>query len=688
MPERNWKKRMWRRVIVRALIIAVLLGLIATAVWGFILPYRDAESAMPTGENMVLQHLSDGKLELSWPAAQKTDYYLVEVLHPVQVENKKGELETQMQAIWSAEVSEGTSCVLGDVPWDEELTIRVNTMVRYENPDEIRVRPGENPLESVLTLAPPVIEAVQWKADPATDSAAIGFTMIPGDEARLWYHWGDENWQLLKTLDSGETTVTFGQNCDLPMIEHGQECFFRLDSLRKQPGSIFYSRISESFSLIREDLLDRDLWVQMTDEGDNVCSFIWNETKGESYELQMKEHSGDDWVTIHTVEQTGNRTYTTDHLKAFRDYSFRVVAKGGQAPLGKTAAVSDELHFETEEALLYSTIWPIKELKVYSAPDMAESIGTVAGGTTLCVVEIHENCFGIRYSEGVMGYIDSNYVMIDLVDYLGELCAYNITNSYSSIYMINKYDIPDITDKVITGYENVRQKDGTYLAPLLYPVAQRLSVAAQSAREAGYRLKIYDSYRPQRATVMLYNTTEKLLEDPVPGKIPDPTEEDPERLLTYGTVMTDDGEYPLNYFLARGASLHNLGIAVDLTIEKWDTRQEQGMQTKMHDLSFHSMRYRNNKAANLLKEFMEGAGFGGLVSEWWHYQDNEVRDNLKLNALWSGVSPEGWKLSDGGWRYRKADGTYTTGSVTIDDIMYIFDDQGYLMEQHIPEPTT
>ena len=83
MPERNWKKRMWRRVIVRALIIAVLLGLIATAVWGFILPYRDAESAMPTGENMVLQHLNDGKLELSWPAAQKTDYYLVEVLHPV-----------------------------------------------------------------------------------------------------------------------------------------------------------------------------------------------------------------------------------------------------------------------------------------------------------------------------------------------------------------------------------------------------------------------------------------------------------------------------------------------------------------------------------------------------------------------------------------------------------------------------
>ena len=678
MPERNWKKRMWRRIIVRTLVIGTLLALIATAVWGFILPYRDAQSSMPRGGNMTLQHLPDGWIELTWPEAKKTDYYLVEILRSVQVQNKKGEWETQLQPIWSEEVMEGTSCILGDVPQNEELTVRVNTMVRYENPDEIRVRPGEHPMDITLTLAPPAIQNVQWKADPDQDTAHITFDMVPGDEARLWYQLDGGQWQLFRTLETGETTVSFGENGDLPMLEHGQTCAFRLDAVREQPGSVYYSRITDSFSLIREDLLDRNLVLELTDEGNNVCSLSWNETKGEYYELQMKRPGGK-WVTIHTVEQTGQRSYTTGHMKAFQTYDFRVLALGGQAPLDKAAAVSGDQRYQSREAVMYSTIWPIKELKVFAAPDMAESIGTVEAGTTLCVVEVHETCFGIRFAQDVVGYIDCRYVMIDLVEYLGELCAYSITNSKSSVFMINEYEIPEITKEVIVGYENVRLKDGTYLVPLLYPVAQRLSVAAQSARDAGYRLKIYDAFRPNRATVTLYKTTEALMEVPVPGDIPSPTVENPERLLTYGEVMTHDGEYPLNYFLAKGASLHNRGIAVDLTIEEWDTGKEKKMQTQMHDLSYFSLRSKNNKSANLLKQFMEGAGFGGLVSEWWHYQDNEVRDSLNVPTLWGGVNAKGWKLSDNGWRYRYRNGTYATGSVTIEGVEYVFDEQGYLI---------
>jgi hypothetical protein len=172
---------------------------------------------------------------------------------------------------------------------------------------------------------------------------------------------------------------------------------------------------------------------------------------------------------------------------------------------------------------------------------------------------------------------------------------------------------------------------------------------------------------------------EEMLEEPIPDEIPDPTEEDPERLLTFGAVMTDHGKYPLNYFLAKGASLHNLGIALDLTIETWDTRVEQPMQSEIHDLSHFSMVYRNNNNAKLLKKFMEGAGFGGLVSEWWHFQDNEIRNELKLPALRGGITPEGWKLSDGGWRYRLKNGTYATGTLQLGDVQYTFDEAGYLI---------
>jgi D-alanyl-D-alanine dipeptidase len=210
-------------------------------------------------------------------------------------------------------------------------------------------------------------------------------------------------------------------------------------------------------------------------------------------------------------------------------------------------------------------------------------------------------------------------------------------------------------------------------------VAQRLLTAAQSAYDAGYRLKIYDAYRPNRTTVLLYNKAEALLDEPVPGRVRDPNSDDPEELLTYGNFLTDNGKYPLNYFLAQGGSLHNLGIAVDLTIESRGDQVEQKMQSGMHDLTHFSVIYRNNQNAVLLKGFMESAGFGGLVSEWWHFQDNDIRQTVKLASLWGGVSPEGWKLSDGGWRYRLADGTYVCAqALTIGETEYTFDEWGYV----------
>ena len=680
MPERDWKKRMRRRIVIRLVVLLVLLALIAAAAWVFLLPYLRAESHMASGGSLVLRHISTEEIELSWPEVTSADYYRVEVFREVEVENKKGEKERQPQLLYQLDVSGAVKCVLPELPWDEALTIRVNTMVIYEFLGEERVRLGKSPLEVVTRLQPPEVSRLHWEADTENDSILISFHMDPGDKARLWYLDETQHWKLLRVLEEGQTTVTFGETGDLPMLEHGQYAVLRLDACREGRGIVYYSMATENIVVIREDLLDRDLRLELTNLGNNVCTLTWNETKGEFYELQMRNHPDEEWTTVCTVEQSGRRRHTTEHLKAFRDYSFRVVARGGQAPEGAFAAESEVQNFRTAELVLYSTIWPIKELKVYSDPALTESIGKVAGGTTLCVAEIHEKSFGIPWN-GEIAYIESAYVMIDLVDYLGELCAYNITNSYDSRYTFNKYEFPEITGEVIIGYEKVRLAEGTYLVPLLYPVAQRLLTAAQNAYDAGYRLKIYDSYRPNRATVLLYNEAEDLLDEPVPGNIPDPTGDDPERLLTYGNFLTDGGKYPLNYFLAKGASLHNLGIALDLTIEARDTRAEMPMQSRIHDLTYYSMIYRNNENAKLLKGFMEGAGFGGLVSEWWHFQDNEIRSKLSLPALWGGVSPEGWKLSDGGWRYRLANGSYACDrTMTIGGVEYTFDEAGYVTQ--------
>ena len=79
---------------------------------------------------------------------------------------------------------------------------------------------------------------------------------------------------------------------------------------------------------------------------------------------------------------------------------------------------------------------------------------------------------------------------------------------------------------------------------------------------------------------------------------------------------------------------------------------------------------------------MKDAGFTGIVSEWWHFQDNEAKDELSPAYLWSGVTPEGWVADDHGWRYRSARGAYLADrSEYIDGVLYTFGQDGYVQSE-------
>ena len=300
--------------------------------------------------------------------------------------------------------------------------------------------------------------------------------------------------------------------------------------------------------------------------------------------------------------------------------------------------------------------------------------------------------------------------MINLPEYVGDLCLYNITNSFSSIYTVHEYGIKNVSGTVVKGYENVRISEGRYLAPLLFPTAQKLIAAGEAAKEAGYTLKIYDSFRPKSATDSIYGLTGKILNNKVPsytytGKVvrdlakldwdpyenenagtettPDGETVEPERLtepkpLTFRILMTNNGEYSLGQFLAPGISRHNFGVALDLTIVDTEGK-ELSMQTSMHDLSWYSAFKRNNANANTLYKIMSGAGLQNISSEWWHYQDNAVYETHEYTPLREGVSFACWVKDDNGWRYRLEDGSfYTDCTQTIEGREYIFDQNGYI----------
>ncbi len=377
------------------------------------------------------------------------------------------------------------------------------------------------------------------------------------------------------------------------------------------------------------------LALEYTLTGDNQYTFTW---AGDSEEYTLWQWADGSWAIQAQVIGGADRVWTSGHLEPFTQYRFRLTGAEGQE--------SEILTIQTDARVIYSTIWPLMDLTIYADQRGTQPIGTASAGSAWCVTGQYEDLFSIRYQDGT-GYIDSRYCLINLPEYLGSLCSYDIRNSCSSIFKVHGYEIPGVSGTIIQGYEHVALTDGTYLVPYMYPCANKLIPVALDFLEQGYRIRIYDSFRPHEATTSVYYRTCAAL-----GNILDNGQ-------TLEAFMTDNGRYGMGNFLAPGISNHNRGISLDLTLETLDGSPVP-MQTEIHDLSWYSEMGQNNANADFLRDEMLSHGFQTLRSgsEWWHYQDEESRDTLGYTPLETGLSPACWMLSDAGWQYRNADGTY------------------------------
>lgn len=670
-------------------VLAIAAGAGAFYVYGYRIPFEEAWSTMPQPPKMVLRQQENGSVELSWPAAEKADRYLLQILEDTGLVDEEG--NKVYREHYQNYLTDQTWDILPRLPEDQELTIRVSTMVDYYFPfeEEPRTRMGEEYMEITDVFFPPEITQLSWEADHETKQVDLQFFLPEGAQACL-YRVEETGNRLITTLTEDHYTLQFAEDGELAVPEYDAPYEFAMDLMRVGEGYTYYGLISESFRVYREDMLGTVLELTTEEISPNQFCFSWNETKGEYYELQQYNPSKKNWTPLARVERDGYRSYTTGHLDRYSEFTFRVVALGDATlPDSEFTATPAESTVTTGASVVYSLIWPIQKLDIYADTDRAQVVGQAPAAKGYCVLDYRDGMFKIRYDAKAYGYIDANYCMINLPDLMGDKLMYNITNSYASIYMTHEYEIPTITNQITVGYEKVKLKENTYLVPLLFPTAKKLEVAAFDAIDKGYKLLIYDSYRPQEATRMLYDTTLALVDTPIP-ELPftDKVLEDMPVLgegevLTYGDLITDNGRYTLNYFLAKGGSRHNQGIALDLTLYHLKTREEVLMQTSIHDLTWYSERKRNNREANILSKIMTDAGFGTLTSEWWHYQDNEAKDELKPAFMWSGVTPERWAKDDNGWRCFLANGKrYYLCTKTIGGVSYTFDDQGYVLDEN------
>ena len=183
-------------------------------------------------------------------------------------------------------------------------------------------------------------------------------------------------------------------------------------------------------------------------------------------------------------------------------------------------------------------------------------------------------------------------------DKCGFAPIYTVIND--AAYDIRYYSPNNFTGNKIRGYK----------APVAYMTKEglkALTLAADDLRKQGYRLLIWDSYRPQKAV------------DNFVEWINNPNDEGDKSF--YPNLKKSDlleGQYIM------AKSGHTRGSTVDLTLIKKDgSFVDMGgtfdLFSEISHPDYKKLTRVQKKNRKILHDAMIKAGFEGLDSEWWHF---------------------------------------------------------------------
>lgn len=167
-------------------------------------------------------------------------------------------------------------------------------------------------------------------------------------------------------------------------------------------------------------------------------------------------------------------------------------------------------------------------------------------------------------------------------------------------YDIRYYSPNNFTGNKINGYK----------APRAYMTKKALAALAKAAedlRAQGYRLLIWDAYRPQKAVDNFVNW----INDPN-----DPGDKTFYPKLEKSDLLAGD------YIMAKSG--HTRGSTVDLTIIKKDGGfVDMGgtfdLFSEVSHPDYKKISKKQKKNRQILRDAMVKAGFKPLDSEWWHF---------------------------------------------------------------------
>ncbi len=348
----------------------------------------------------------------------------------------------------------------------------------------------------------------------------------------------------------------------------------------------------------------------------------------------------------------------------------------------KVGGESKSVPYTAEKGCLGVNCWAQLDTSLYTDVALGTIDCALPGGTPMVITadeEGHYVCerMNNRYSihvtgtvngEEKQGWVLANAMFVDLAMIYPASNQYSIqydrTNAYSSLFScggdgkevdvksdhdtrfnplyvkngeeslkVKGYnEIADITGKALPNYGPKEQM------PAVWDVAITLLTAQKNALDKGYCLLIYEAYRPNATSKKVYNAMTGngyFREEAVNKNLKDDKGNDKKMTLANGYLVGKN--YTEAYFIANNSS-HNRGIALDLTIMKYDSvdvlGEEVEMQTKMHTLDYRcDMTYNTKEAGDLYNIMTTGTGLAPLVAkqEWWHFELG--RENISLFPL-------------------------------------------------------
>ena len=334
-----------------------------------------------------------------------------------------------------------------------------------------------------------------------------------------------------------------------------------------------------------------------------------------------------------------------------------------------------QVTYTRPEGCLGVNCWMEFDSVMYTSAELTETLCDLIPGGTQMTISADENGQYVysfpdkRYAVHVTlkaameggvkeGWVLGNALLVDLAMIFPNdnpySVKYNRTNAYASIFTCGgnaqqidtdsaeetRYvplRVADAATSLATGgYNVIGGVTGEALpnygpkeqAPAVFDVAIQLLTAQRNALAEGYCLLIYESYRPNSTSKAVYKAMREYgyFREEIP--VLDADGNATEKKLTLANGFLNKTYTEANFIAVD--SNHNKGIALDLTIQRYDTLDQLGdeavMQTKMHTLDFRGNMDYNTEEANKLYSIMtEGTGLIPLrgKQEWWHFELNK-----------------------------------------------------------------